>query len=130
MQRSPLNHGPRPILPSPTIPLEALSRRPCGSTCGTDDEPRADERRRTDPGPFGADAERARPPEELFALRSTERIALQPKRDNLHIAVAAFVITMLFSLIGVFFWHRLQLEQDDGRDMHPPATRTDAVLAH
>lgn len=64
-------------------------------------------------------------------MRASEHVALPLQRNNLYIAVAAFVFMLLVGLFAAFFRLRLQLERHDGMDvrMHAPATRTDSVPA-
>jgi hypothetical protein len=102
MQPSAPNHDLFPSRPSPTIPGEWPSRA------------------------------RVHPPEELFGLRPTEHVALPPQRNNLRIAVAAFVVMLLLGLLAAFFRLRLQLERNDGMDVrsHAPASPMDSVARH
>lgn len=129
MHRSPSNEM-QPIRPLPTIPVETISHLRGGAVLEEDEESRAPERRAAEPGPIAHDdvRRRAHPPEDLFGMRGTEHLVLPAQRNNLHIAVAAFVLMLLFALMAAFFRYRLQLERDDGVNVRAPATRVDSVF--
>ncbi len=50
-------------------------------------------------------------------MRPGEHVALPPQRNNLYIAVAAFVFMLLLGLFAAFFRLRLQLERNDSMDV-------------
>jgi hypothetical protein len=120
-----------PIRPLPTIPVERASMSRGGQYSVLDEE-RTEDRRATDPDLAAADAvdRPAHPPEELFGMRPTEHVALPVQRNNLYIAVAAFVLLLLLALFATFFRLRLKLEHGDDVEVRAPATRTDSVLVH
>jgi hypothetical protein len=77
------------------------------------------------------DESRPYPPEELFGLKETDHLALRPRRDNLQIAVVAFVLMLVFGLLAIFFRGRLHRELDwthprDAAGHAEPAGRSQA----
>jgi hypothetical protein len=117
MHRAGPNDDLLPIRPLPTIPVETASKSRSSQF---------------DFGDRGATERRRHPPEDLFGMRGTEHVALPVQRNNLYIAVAAFVFMLLLGLFAAFFRLRLQLEHHDWNDMRlrAPATRMDSVPPH
>ena len=120
-----------PIRPLPTIPVERASMSRGGQDSVLDEELAEDRRASESELPAAGSVDcRAHPPEELFGIRPTEHVALPAQRNNLYIAVAAFILLLLLALFATFFRLRLKLEHDDGVEVRAPATRTDSVLVH
>jgi hypothetical protein len=117
MHRSAPNDELFPIRPSPTIPVDA-SGGDRGDHVADSDE-RGEDRRATDPDLVAVRSagRRVHPPEELFGMRASEHVALPVQRNNLYIAVAAFVFMLLLALFAAFFRHRLQLERGGVMDV-------------
>ncbi len=57
-------------------------------------------------------------------MRANEHVALPAPRKNLHIAVAAFILMLLFAMLAGFVRHRLELEHGDGVDVRTAPVRT------
>ena len=106
----------------PTIPLEGAPESSVRKSL--DGAWNGEDRRETEPDGFDFDEEleeRPHPPEDLFAVGPTEHLVLPPRRDNMQIAVVAFVMMMLLSLLALFFRHRLRMEHENETDVSIPA---------
>ncbi|HVW28316.1 MAG TPA: hypothetical protein VHC69_23295 [Polyangiaceae bacterium] len=125
MHRSPSNDPLRPIRPLRSIPPNAVSGAQ-GESVLEDAEWAEGDRRASEPELVANDhvARRAHPPEDLFGMRANEHVALPAPRKNLHIAVAAFILMLLFAMLAGFVRHRLELEHGDGVDVRTAPVRT------
>ena len=111
LHRSPSNSGAGPSRP-PAEP--SVTNANIGVFDGDRDSSvwDADDRRETEPDDLWNAPESSRPfpPEALFGLRETDHVALRPRRGNAQIAVMAFILMMVLSLLALFLRARLHRE--------------------